>query len=353
MPNCSFEDARTACINYEAVNELDIQSTKISNTLLSRHDELQSQGQSNLRSCNSDSYSCVNMKGISTRNYKANHKGEMKFGKCLSCGKFHYRNSCAFRSAKCFKCGKIGYIQSVCKAIVHFASSSTKSCNLNLNNSDVSSDRLSLSVISKGNAHIQKRLYTSLDSFHDFIVDTGSIESIISLKNLKSLDPNVVNPRDFSFDTTIETLSQIFAEQSFLFNIRCKCLKMTKAGDDDWVKHAGLVNRECERFKLSAMTEDQFKYLVFVCSLQSPEDADIRTRILSKIEQCPKITLQEVTTECQRLVNFVVDQKYINQKLAIKILRPKVNVTPIIHKLVTQNKSLERSLKSASRRVFR
>ncbi|CAH8560302.1 unnamed protein product, partial [Schistosoma mattheei] len=75
MPNCSFQDARTACINYEAVNELDIQSMKISNTLLSRRDELQSQGQSNLRSFNSDSYSRVNMKGVSTRNYKANHKG--------------------------------------------------------------------------------------------------------------------------------------------------------------------------------------------------------------------------------------------------------------------------------------
>ncbi|VDP40661.1 unnamed protein product [Schistosoma margrebowiei] len=192
MPNCSFQDARTACINYEAVNELDIQSMKISNTLLSCPDELQSQGQSNLRSFNGESYSRVNMKGVSTWNYKANHKDEMKFGKCLSCGKFHPRNSCAFRNAKCFKCGKIGHIQSVCKATVHFASSSTKSCHLNLNNSDVSSDHLSLSTISKGNAHIQKRLYTSLGSFHDFIVDTGSIESIISFKNLKFLDPNVV-----------------------------------------------------------------------------------------------------------------------------------------------------------------
>ncbi|CAH8430920.1 unnamed protein product [Schistosoma bovis] len=56
IPNCSFQDARTACINYEAVNELDIQSMKIPNTLLSLRDELQSQSQSNLRSFNSDSY---------------------------------------------------------------------------------------------------------------------------------------------------------------------------------------------------------------------------------------------------------------------------------------------------------
>ncbi|CAH8538525.1 unnamed protein product [Schistosoma rodhaini] len=121
------------------------------------------------------------------------------------------------------------------------------------------------------------------------------------------------NPRDFTFDETIEILSQIFAEQSSLFNIRYQCLKITKAAEDDWVKHAGLVNRECERFKLSTMTEDQFKCLVFVCSLQSSDDADIRTRILSKIEQCPNITLQEVTTECQRLVNLKHDTSMVEK----------------------------------------
>ncbi|CAH8549162.1 unnamed protein product [Schistosoma turkestanicum] len=119
------------------------------------------------------------------------------------------------------------------------------------------------------------------------------------------------NSRDFSFDATIDTLSQIFSEQSSLFNIRYQCLKIIKSNEDDWVKHAGLVNRECERFKLSSMTEDQFKCLVFVCSLQSPDDADIRTRILSKIEQCPNISLQEITAECQRLVNLKHDTSMV------------------------------------------
>ncbi|VDP87210.1 unnamed protein product, partial [Schistosoma mattheei] len=45
------------------------------------------------------------------------------------------------------------------------------------------------------------------------------------------------NPRDFFFDATIEVLSQVFAKQLSLFNIRYQCLKVTKAGDDDWVKH--------------------------------------------------------------------------------------------------------------------
>ncbi|VDP71010.1 unnamed protein product [Schistosoma curassoni] len=89
------------------------------------------------------------MNAVSTRNYKANHKGEIKFGKCLSCGKFHSRNSCALRSAKCLKCGKIGHIQSVCKATVHFASSISRSCNLDPNNLAVPNDHSCLSTISK------------------------------------------------------------------------------------------------------------------------------------------------------------------------------------------------------------
>ncbi|VDP63714.1 unnamed protein product [Schistosoma curassoni] len=116
MPNYSFQDARAACINYAEVNELDIQSMRISSTLPRRHDEIQ----------------------------------------------FHPRNSCAFRTAKCFKCGKIVHIQSVCKIAVHFTSSSTKSLNLYSNNWAVPNNHLSLSTTSKGNAHIQKRLCTSL-----------------------------------------------------------------------------------------------------------------------------------------------------------------------------------------------
>lgn len=78
--------------------------------------------------------------------------------------------------------------------------------------------------------------------------------------------------------------------KSSSFNILYQCLKLDKAEDNDWVKNSGIVTRECERFKLSGMT-DQFKCLVFVCSLQSSEDADNSTRILSKIEQCSNITL--------------------------------------------------------------
>ncbi|KER33031.1 hypothetical protein T265_00942 [Opisthorchis viverrini] len=115
------------------------------------------------------------------------------------------------------------------------------------------------------------------------------------------------NPRDFTFDETVNTLSQIFGEQTSLFNIRYRCMKLVKIDADDFLTYSGIVNRECERFKLGSLTEDQFKSLIFICGLQSPKDAEIRTRLLSRIEQDPSMTLQAVTSECQRLLNLKHD----------------------------------------------
>ena len=83
----------------------------------------------------------------------------------------------------------------------------------------------------------------------------------------------------------------MFGEQTSLFNVRYQCLKLVKSPDDDWVTYAGIVNRECENSKLRQMTDDQFKCLIFICGLQSAQDADIRTRLLNRMEQDPELTL--------------------------------------------------------------
>ncbi|CAH8467909.1 unnamed protein product [Dicrocoelium dendriticum] len=119
------------------------------------------------------------------------------------------------------------------------------------------------------------------------------------------------NPRDFRFDETVQILTSIFGEQASLFSIRYNCLKLLKRDSHDFITHAGVVNRECERFKLGTMTPDQFKSLIFVCSLQSHADADVRTRILHKLEQEPHLTLQDIAAECQRLINLKHDTKMI------------------------------------------
>ncbi|KER33480.1 hypothetical protein T265_00595 [Opisthorchis viverrini] len=94
-------------------------------------------------------------------------------------------------------------------------------------------------------------------------------------------------PSDLTFDETVAVLSSIFGEQASLFSRRVHCMNLSKNASEDWVTYAGKVNKD--------MTEDEFKCLIFVCGLTSPEDTDIRARILSKVEQNSDVKLQNIT----------------------------------------------------------
>nr|VZI47096.1 unnamed protein product [Spirometra erinaceieuropaei] len=50
------------------------------------------------------------------------------------------------------------------------------------------------------------------------------------------------NPREVAFTDTVKTLSQIFGEQSSLFNSRFQCLQLCKRDSDDFITYAGIVN---------------------------------------------------------------------------------------------------------------
>ncbi|CAH8671840.1 unnamed protein product [Schistosoma bovis] len=115
------------------------------------------------------------------------------------------------------------------------------------------------------------------------------------------------NPRDRSFDATIQSLSQLFGDHHSLFSTRYRCLKLVMNESDDFLTHVGVVNRECERFKLRSLTEDQFKSLILICSLQSPKFSDIRTRLLNRLEQDPTLTLNAIIDEYQRIINLQRD----------------------------------------------
>ncbi|VDK72025.1 unnamed protein product [Dibothriocephalus latus] len=109
------------------------------------------------------------------------------------------------------------------------------------------------------------------------------------------------NPRDFTFNETVHRLSEMFSDKSCLFIIPYQCLNLVKNETGDFLTLVSAVNRECQRFHIRELTNDQFKCLFCVSALQSPRDAEIRTRLLSKIEQDPKSTLQTLTAKCQRL----------------------------------------------------
>ena len=96
--------------------------------------------------------------------------------------------------------------------------------------------------------------------------------------------------------------------------------------------YAGSVNKKCEQFKIPSITDAHFKCLIFVCGLRSQGDAEVRARVLSKIEKNPDIT-QQVAVACQRLVNLKHDSHMVQQSelattLAVNAIQKQQNSTP-------------------------
>ena len=77
--------------------------------------------------------------------------------------------------------------------------------------------------------------------------------------------------------------------------------------DDDFLNHLSIVNRECERFWLKSLSKDRFKALILTCSLQSQKFSDIRSRLLCRLDQDPKLILSGMANEYQSLINLQRD----------------------------------------------
>uniref|UniRef100_A0A0N4XNJ7 Peptidase A2 domain-containing protein n=1 Tax=Nippostrongylus brasiliensis TaxID=27835 RepID=A0A0N4XNJ7_NIPBR len=137
------------------------------------------------------------------------------------------------------------------------------------------------------------------------------------------------NPRDVTFKQTVATLKDLFGPSRSLFSTRYACMKLVKDPKDDFTTYAGRVNRECAKFKLCECNDNQFKCLIFVCGLQSSDDAFIRLKLLDRIEADPNCTVQTLTEEAKRLLNLRHDTQMIEDgKSSVQIVKHKPEPIP-------------------------
>ena len=99
-------------------------------------------------------------------------------------------------------------------------------------------------------------------------------------------------PEDISFSETVKILCLIFGEIDSLFHTRYKCLS-TQMKKHDIVTYVGKVNTQWELFKLKDLSVDMFKCYIFVQELTAPRDKDLRSRILSIMEQDPEMNCKK------------------------------------------------------------
>ena len=102
---------------------------------------------------------------------------------------------------------------------------------------------------------------------------------------------------------TVKLLSELFSSKTSLFHKRWKCLNLTKRDSGDYLGFASVINKNCDDFKLGELSTDNFKCLIFAQGPVSAKDAEIRRRVLSKLENEPDLTLQKLAEDCQRIVS--------------------------------------------------
>ena len=81
----------------------------------------------------------------------------------------------------------------------------------------------------------------------------------------------------------------------------------------DFTTYASVTNNTCDDFRLSELTADNFKCLIFVPGLVSRKDSDMRRRILTKLENEQNMSLQQLADYRQQHVNIKQDSQKIEE----------------------------------------
>ncbi|XP_053692552.1 uncharacterized protein K02A2.6-like [Sabethes cyaneus] len=105
--------------------------------------------------------------------------------------------------------------------------------------------------------------------------------------------------QDFSFDETVSKLKQLFSAHASLFCKRYRCLTLNKKASED--------------------------FQIYVCGLHAPQDAEIRTALLAKLEGNKSMTLNDLTTECHRIINLRKDASIVecpSEKASVNAINP-------------------------------
>ena len=104
-----------------------------------------------------------------------------------------------------------------------------------------------------------------------------------------------------------------------MFHKRWKCLGTVKNNQQDFLTFAASVNKLCKYFKLAELTADDLKCLIVAQG--SAEDAEVRRRVLTKLENEPGLTLQKLAEDCQRVISVKCDSKTIKESGVAQITK--------------------------------
>ncbi|PIO72745.1 hypothetical protein TELCIR_05317 [Teladorsagia circumcincta] len=123
-------------------------------------------------------------------------------------------------------------------------------------------------------------------------------------------------PSELSWNEILEVLERQFGSAKTLFRRRFECFKMRYEGQE-FNNYELLVKTKCTDAKLDTIDFDGLQCLFYVAGFQGPDFAEYRTRLLRKLDQSEKVTLKDLTAECQLIKSYKDDSRMLEGDPAV------------------------------------
>ena len=142
---------------------------------------------------------------------------------------------------------------------------------------------------------------------------TQALVSKLDLQSYGSFTDHILpkTTKDLTYDETKEILESLFGDKVSVFRRRFDMFRLV-IGDLGYSKLGSTINRMTALAQVEQMSKEHFKCLVFVSALQGARHADIRTRLLRKLETQEECTLADLVKECEFVTSLKIDSDVID-----------------------------------------
>ncbi|XGW29185.1 hypothetical protein V3C99_008750 [Haemonchus contortus] len=115
---------------------------------------------------------------------------------------------------------------------------------------------------------------------------------------------------ELSWNEILGVLERQFGSAKTLFRRQFECFKMRYEGQE-FNNYELLVKTKYTDAKLDTIGFDGLQCLLYVAGFQGPDFAAYRTRLLRKLDQFEKVTLKDLTAECQLIKSYKEDSRML------------------------------------------
>ena len=143
---------------------------------------------------------------------------------------------------------------------------------------------------------------------------TQALVSKLDLPTYSSFTDHIM-PRtanDLTYDEAKEVLTSLFGDKISVFRRRFDIFRLV-IGDLSYGKLGSTINAMTALAQIEQMSKEHFKCLIFVSALQGARHAEIRTRMLRKLETQDECTLTDLIKECEFVTSLRMDSEIIDE----------------------------------------